>query len=56
MNLTYFRPKMRGNVKSTPDLLPKHQTAEICLKTSGVMLCQTFCLRFSDDVTMFTQP
>jgi len=44
MNLTYFRPKMRGNVKkttnqSTSDLSPKHQTSEIYLRTSHLMSC-----------------
>ena len=42
MNLTYFRPKMRGNVKktttqSTSELSPKHQTSEIYLRTSHLM-------------------
>jgi len=34
---------MRGNVKkttqSTSDLSPKHQTSEICLRTSHLMPC-----------------
>jgi len=38
MNLTYFRPKIRGNAKktiqSTSDLSPKHQTSEIYQRTS----------------------
>jgi len=41
MNLTYFRPKMRGNVEkttqSTSDLSTKHQTSEIYLRTSHLM-------------------
>jgi len=44
MNLTYFRPEMRGNVEktrtqSTSDLSTKHQTSEIYLKTSHLMSC-----------------
>jgi len=44
MNLTYFRPEMRGNVEkkrtqSTSDLSPKHQTLEIYLRTSHLMSC-----------------
>jgi len=45
MNLTYFRPKMRGNVKtktitqSTSDLSPKHQTSENYLRTSHLISC-----------------
>jgi len=44
MNLTYFRPerrkcgKQKQQSKSTTDLLPKHQTSEISLKTSDLML------------------
>jgi len=42
MNLTYFRPKMRGNVEktttqSTSDLSTKHQTSQIYLRTSHQM-------------------
>jgi len=42
-NLTYFQPSKRGNLEnrtaqSTSDLSPKHQTAEISLKTSDLML------------------
>jgi len=45
MNLTYFRPEMRGNVKktttqSTSDLSPKHQTSLIYLRTSHLMSCE----------------
>jgi len=44
MNLTYFRPRMRANVKkttsqSTSDLSPKHHTSEIYLRTSHLMSC-----------------
>jgi len=44
MNLTYFRPEMRGNVEktrtqSTSDLSPKHQTRNLSENiTSDVML------------------
>jgi len=34
MNLTYFRLKMKGNVKKTTQ-----STSEICLRTSHVMSC-----------------
>jgi len=41
MNLTYFRPEMRGNVEknNTSDLSPKHQTSEIYLRPSHLMSC-----------------
>jgi len=45
MNLTYFRPKTRGNVKkktttqSTSDLSPKHQTSEIQPRKSHLTSC-----------------
>jgi len=43
MNLTYFQPRKRRMWKtttahSTSDLSPKHQTSEISLKTSDLML------------------
>jgi len=39
MNLTYFCPKLRGNVekKNNPDLSPKRQTWGIYLRTSHLM-------------------
>jgi len=42
MNLTYFRPEMRGNVEktktqSTSDFSPKDQTSEIYLRRSHLM-------------------
>jgi len=43
MNLTYIRPKMRGNVKKTPQstlhFSPKHLTLEIYLRTLNLMSC-----------------
>jgi len=43
MNLAYFLPKMRGNVKKTTqptlDLSPKHQTSDIYLRTSHLVSC-----------------
>jgi len=44
MNLTHFCPKMYGKFgkkttpQSTSDLLTKHQTSEISLNTSNLML------------------
>jgi len=43
MNLTYFRHKMRENVKKTTqwtlDLSPKHQASEMYLRTSLLISC-----------------
>jgi len=66
--LTYFHPKMRGNVEkkptqSTSDLSPKHQTSELSENiTCNVMLkyqkwqhwCQ--CSRASGAVSRLPQP
>jgi len=45
MNLTHFRPEMRGNVEKNNNPFnirsasPKHQTSENYLRTSHLMSC-----------------
>jgi len=49
MNLAYFRPKMRGNVENKNNnpvnirFVAKHQTSEIYLETSDLMLKHQKC-------------